>query len=65
VRFAPGARVAEVTALLHAYQPSIVDARGGVFRLQFGNTSMSKDEIAGLMSTLHDEKIVSLAVVTP
>jgi hypothetical protein len=65
VRFAPDARVADITALLDSYQASIVDARGGMFRLQFGNKAMSKDEIAGLMSKLQGEKIVSLAVVTP
>ena len=62
VRFAPDARVADITALLDNYQASIVDARGGMFRLQFGNKAMSKDEIAGLMSKLQSEKIVSLAV---
>ena len=44
VRFAPDARVADITALLDSYQASIVDgARGGMFRLQFGNKAMSKD----------------------
>jgi anti-sigma factor RsiW len=65
VRFAPDARVADITALLDNYQASIVDARGGMFRLQFGNKAMSKDEFAGLMSKLQGEKIVSLAVATP
>ncbi len=66
VRFAPDARVADVTALLDNYQASIVDgAKGGLFRLQFGNKAMTKDEIAGLMSKLQNEKIVSLAVATP
>jgi hypothetical protein len=66
VRFAPDARVADITALLDNYQASIVDgAKGGMFRLQFGNKPMSKDEIAGLMSRLQNEKIVSLAVATP
>ena len=38
VRFAPDARVADITALLDSYQASIVDgAKGGMFRLQFGN----------------------------
>jgi hypothetical protein len=36
-----------------------------MFRLQFGNRAMSKDEIASLMSKLQNEKIVSLAVATP
>ncbi len=66
VRFAPDARVADITALLDNYQATIVDgAKGGLFRLQFGSKPMSKDEIAGLMKKLQDEKIVSLAVATP
>jgi anti-sigma factor RsiW len=66
VRFAPEARVADITALLDNYQASIVDgAKGGMFRLQFGNKAMSKDETAGLIGRLQREKIVSLAVATP
>jgi anti-sigma factor RsiW len=65
VRFAPEARVADITTLLDNYQASIVDTRGGMFRLQFGNKAMPKDEVAGLMSKLQSEKIVSLAVATP
>jgi hypothetical protein len=66
VRFAPDARVADVTALLDNYQATIVDgAKGGMFRLQFGTRPMTKDEIAGLMNKLQNEKIVSLAVATP
>ncbi len=66
VRFAPEARVADITTLLDNYQASIVDgAKGGLFRLQFGNKPMSKDETAGLMSRLQNEKIISLAVATP
>lgn len=66
VRFAPDARVADITALLDSYQASIVDgAKGGMFRLQFGNKAMSKDEVAGLMSRLQREKIVGLAVAAP
>ena len=45
---------------------SIVDgAKGGMFRLQFGNKAMSKDDAAGLIGRLQREKIVSLAVATP
>jgi hypothetical protein len=63
VRFTPDARVADITALLDSYQATIVDgAKGGLFRLQFGNRAMSKDEIAGLMKKLQGEKIVNLAV---
>ncbi len=66
VRFAPDARVADITTLLVNYQASIVDgAKGGMFRLQFGNRSMSKDEVAGLMRKLQSEKIVNLAVAAP
>jgi hypothetical protein len=66
VRFAPEARISDITALLDNYQASIVDgAKGGMFRLQFGNRAMSKDEVAGLLARLQREKIVSLAVATP
>ena len=66
VRFAPDARVADITALLDSYQASIIDgAKGGMFRLQFGSRPMSKDEVTALMNKLQSEKIVSLAVATP
>jgi hypothetical protein len=66
VRFTPEARIADITALLDNYQASIVDgAKGGMFRLQFGNRAMNKDEVAGLMARLQGEKIVNLAVATP
>jgi anti-sigma factor RsiW len=63
VRFAPTARVSDITALLETYQGSIVDGgKDGMFRLQFGTKAMSKDEIASLIGRLQKEKIVSLAV---
>jgi len=63
VRFAPEARFADITALLDSYRASIIEgAQGGMFRLQFGNKAMTKDEIAGLMSKLQNEKIINLAV---
>ena len=53
VRFAPDARIADITALLDNYQASVIDgAKGGMFRLQFGSKAMGKDEVAGLMSRL-------------
>jgi hypothetical protein len=64
VRFAPDARVSDITALLDKYQASIVDGKSGMFRLQFANTS-TKDEFANLLSRLQNEKSVSLAVATP
>jgi anti-sigma factor RsiW len=65
VRFAPDARVSDINALLDNYQASIVDAHGGMFRLQFGTRAMSKEDIATLMNKLKGEKIVNLAVATP
>ena len=66
VRFAPEARIADITALLDSFQAVITDgAKGGMFRLQFGNKAMSKDEAAALLSRLQREKIVSLAVAAP
>jgi len=65
VRFAPDARIADITALLDRYQAAIIDTRGGMFRLQFGNKAMAKDQIAGLISRLQGEKIIGLAVATP
>ncbi len=66
VRFTPEARIADITALLDSYQAVVTDgAKGGMFRLQFGNKAMSKDEAAALLSRLQREKIVSLAVAAP
>jgi hypothetical protein len=62
VRFAPDTRISDIMALLGDYQASIIDARGGLFRLQFGERAMSKDEQAALIRKLGDEKIVNLAV---
>jgi anti-sigma factor RsiW len=65
VRFAPEARVADITMLLDSYQAVIVDgARGGLFRLQF-NKAMSQDELASLLGRMQHEKIVNLAVAAP
>src|SRR5215471_7073299 len=37
VRFAPDAKMSDISALLDSYQASIIDgAKGGMFRLQFG-----------------------------
>jgi hypothetical protein len=66
VRFVPEARLSDITALLDNYQASIVDgAKGGIFRLQFGNKPLSKNEVASLLSKLQSEKIVTLAVAAP
>ena len=63
VRFAPDARVADISALLDKYQASIIgNANGGMFRLQFGDQPMSKDDLTSLINKLSSEKIVNLAV---
>jgi hypothetical protein len=62
VRFAPDARMSDITAFLDANQAVIIDSTaGGMFRLQFGDKPMSKQEIAGLMTRLQNEKIIALA----
>ncbi len=66
VRFAPDARMADITALLDTYQASIVDgAKGGLFKLQHGAGPLPKTEADDLIRRLQQEKIVSLAVPTP
>ncbi|MCA6110198.1 hypothetical protein [Bradyrhizobium cenepequi] len=66
VRFAPDARISDITALLDNYQASIIGgAREGMFRIQFGNGAMSRNDVAALLGRLQREKIVSLAVETP
>ena len=65
VRFAPDAKMADINALLDNYQATVVGGANGLFRLQFGGKSMNKDEVAGLMSKLRGEKIVSLAESAP
>ncbi|WP_166293645.1 hypothetical protein [Bradyrhizobium sp. 2S1] len=63
VRFAPDARIADISTLLDNYQASIVDGKGGMFRLQF--RAMDKSGVAALIARLQKEKIVNLAVETP
>ena len=62
VRFAPDTKISDIMALLSDYQASIIDARGGLFRLQFGDRAMSKEDSSALIRKLQDEKIVNLAV---
>jgi hypothetical protein len=65
VRFAPEAKMADINTLLDSYQATVLGGANGLFRLQFGSKSMSKDEVSGLMSKLRGEKIVSLAESAP
>jgi anti-sigma factor RsiW len=65
VRFAPDAKMADINTLLDNYQATVVGGANGLFRLQLGNRSMGKDEVASLMSKLRGEKIVNLAESEP
>lgn len=65
VRFAPEAKMSDINTLLDSYQATVLGGANGLFRLQFGSKSMSKDEVSGLMSKLRGEKIVSLAESAP
>jgi len=62
VRFAADTKVSDITTFLDSYQAAIVDGAGGMFRLQFGDKAMTRDEVAALMARLQHEKIISLAV---
>jgi hypothetical protein len=63
VRFAPDARAAEIATLLDSYQAAVVDsAKGGIFRLQFGDRPLSNQDVASLMRRLKSEPIVDLAL---
>jgi hypothetical protein len=66
VRFAKDARMSDITAFLDANQASVVDSSvGGMFRIQFGDKPMSRQEVAGLMTRLQNEKIIDLAAPAP
>lgn len=59
IRFAPDARVADINAFLGTYKGSIVDGpKAGMFRVRFGDSALSKDELAKLTSQIQSEKIV-------
>ena len=62
VRFAPDARISDIAAFLDANHASIIgSAAGGMFRVQFGDKPMSRQDIAGLISRLQNEKLIQLA----
>jgi hypothetical protein len=64
VRFKPDARMADIATLLESYQASIVDSTsGGMVQLQF-KQAMSRDDVAGVVAKLQNERIVGLAVVS-
>jgi hypothetical protein len=66
VRFTPDARVSDIITLLEAYQAKIVEsAKGGLFRLQFGDRPLPRPDLDKLLARLQAEKIVSQARVAP
>jgi hypothetical protein len=61
VRFEPDARVSDITAFLDANQAVVESTAGGMFRLQFGHKPMSRQETAGLIARLQNQRIIKLA----
>ena len=60
VRFTPEARVSDITQFLDTYNASIVAGlKAGMFRVQFGEKQLTKDEVTNLMKKVEQEKIVS------
>ena len=60
VRFAPEARISDITQFLDGYDASIVAGlKAGMFRIQFGEKRMTKDEVTNLLKKVEQEKIVS------
>jgi len=60
-----GGQTYQTASLSVNERPATMTGANGLFRLQFGSKSMSRDEVAGLMSKLRGEKIVSLAESAP
>jgi anti-sigma factor RsiW len=59
VRFAPEARVSDITQFLDSYNASILGGpKAGMFNVQF-EKRMTRDEIASLLKKVEQEKIVS------
>jgi anti-sigma factor RsiW len=60
VRFTPEARVSDITQFLETYNASILAGlKAGMFRVQFGEKRLTKDEVTNLMKKVEQEKIVS------
>jgi hypothetical protein len=66
VRFTPATRMSDITALLDAYQATIIDGdKAGLFRLQLGRLPMSPQQVVSSVERLQNEKIVSSAAAAP
>ncbi|CAN5409566.1 hypothetical protein BH10PSE10_BH10PSE10_21370 [soil metagenome] len=63
LRFTPDAKADDITQLLNNYNATIVSGpKAGMFRVQFGDKALSKQDAAQLLTRLQAEKIVSMAV---
>jgi uncharacterized protein DUF6894 len=67
VRFAPDARIADITRFLNSYGASLVAGpqSGGFYRLSVADKSLSQDELAKIVGQMMRESIVELAAVAP
>ena len=62
VRFAPDAQSADITRFLDSFNGSIVGGpRAGMFRIKFGDKTLSKDEATKLLQRVQAEKIIGFA----
>ena len=62
IGFNADARLADITNFLDTYKASIVSGpKAGMFKVQFGDKVLSKEDAAQLMTRVQGEKIVSFA----
>lgn len=60
VRFSPDARMGDISQFLDSNNASIVAGlKAGMFRVQFGEKPMSKEDVARLMKKIEADKVVS------
>ena len=60
VRFAPDAKLGDITRFLDSYHASIVSGpKAGMFRVRFGDKALSKEDTDRLLARVQGEKIVS------
>ena len=65
IGFTADARLADITGFLETYNASIVSGpKAGMFRVQFGDKVLSKQDAAQLIVRVQNEKIVSFAAVS-
>jgi anti-sigma-K factor RskA len=63
VRFAPDARLGDITQFLDSYHASIVSGpKAGMFRIRFSDKALSKQETDQLIARVQSEKVVTQAL---